>query len=666
MNTQITFDQAFALHKSGKLDEAERLYRSIVDGRPGIGNDAKPYARATHFLGVLLVARGHFDDAVALIERSIALRPKEAEFHRNLALTLVNGGRPQDVERAYVAAQRALPSFADDPVIHEYLARVAAALGKFVEAAQVWRRVAELMPGKAPIHLNAAILFQHAGAADAAIEDLRKVLQLQPDHPNAMNRLATLFGAVRNPKAAFALLEHLDTLNAVEPINRALHAYLLIIDGQITRGEAIVETVPVALPPPEDVAGRNFAQQTLPYVEAAYLGAGHLEKSLATSALYCALDPADEHGLARHVSSAQYAYPDDPVAHRAMHERFDRDIAASIEVMPLAPMSPLAGRRLRVGYLSGDFRAHSVASFIEPLLANHDHARVEVTLFHNSNVFDATSARLRASADRWHDVVQMSDDDLARLVRASQIDVLLDLSGHTGGARLRVVARRPAPVQASYLGYSSTTGLAAIDGFITDEVCDPPGNETHFTERVLRLPHVLGVFRPPAGAPDVTPAPAQAAGYVTLGSVSALRKINDAVLDAWSIALRAVPTARLVVIGTGFGDPTLQSRFRQRLNARGIEDARIRFVGPLAFEAYLEIHGQIDLMLDTFPFTGHTTTVQNLWMGVPVVTFAGNEPPCADGGERVALDRSRRPHRAARGRLRPAYRTLRKRSGALG
>jgi len=293
------------------------------------------------------------------------------------------------------------------------------------------------------------------------------------------------------------------------------------------------------------------------------------------------------------------------------------------------PAPPAARRRggtdpVRVGYLSPDFRFHPVGFFIEPVLAAHDRSRAWVACYANVAAPDAATERMRAQADAWTNVSGLSDAEVARRVREDGIDVLVDLAGHAGGTRLPVLAYRPAPVQAGYLGDPLTSGLEAVDYRLTDAWADPPGAERWYSEALVRIPGGFCCYRMPYDAPPVTPLPAGSTGAVTFGSLMNPAKINRRVIALWARVLQAVPDAHLLLFRHDFASAALRERFTAAFRAEGVDPERVTCEGRRgANREYLAVYDRIDVALDTFPFCGHTTTCEALWMGVPVVTLAG-------------------------------------------
>jgi protein O-GlcNAc transferase len=279
-------------------------------------------------------------------------------------------------------------------------------------------------------------------------------------------------------------------------------------------------------------------------------------------------------------------------------------------------------RPLRVGYVSGDFREHAVSYFFEPLLQHHDPARYLVHCYDNTDVSDATSIRLKSLPARWRPVSKLSDSELIRAIKDDEIDILIDLSGHTARNRLDVFACKPAPLQATWLGFRLTTGMAAIDYRISDCYVDPPGvSESWHRERLLRLPGSQWCYSAPRDSPALSPLPMLSKHHVTFGSFNQVDKLTDNVLSAWAQIMHSLPGSRLTMVGIPMGRyrDALLSKWREM----GIDSSRLSLYSHVKREQFLAIHHDVDVALDPFPYNGGTTTCETLWMGVPVLTLAG-------------------------------------------
>ena len=292
-----------------------------------------------------------------------------------------------------------------------------------------------------------------------------------------------------------------------------------------------------------------------------------------------------------------------------------------------APHVPRDGQRpLRIGYVSGDFYRHAVASFFEPVLANHSRDAFDIVLYSNTLEEDAVTERFRrlAGAGQWRTVTRASDDEMAQMVREDGIDILVDLSGHTAENRLGVFMRKPAPVQATYLGYPNTTGIPAIDYRLTDAWADPPGlADSLHTEKLVRLPRGFLCFGRPEDAPEVAPAPFRRSGAIAFGSCSKSLKWNAEVIRVWAAILRRTPDSRLLLHHCTAVRDGLRTRLAEEFFAQGVAPDRIEILGSTGWERHWSWFHQVDLALDPFPYNGTSGTCETLWMGVPVIALAG-------------------------------------------
>ena len=352
----------------------------------------------------------------------------------------------------------------------------------------------------------------------------------------------------------------------------------------------------------------------------ALLGSGAIDEGLRHLRRAATLSPhAEVHSnllLALHYAEI----PAEELAreHQAWAERRYGD------TIPRAPRvhDPRPGRKLRIGYLSADFRDHSVALLIRNVLERHRRDRFSIVCFPTAAARDRVTEQLRKAADVWAPLVGLNDDAAADRIEQQRIDILLDLSGHTGGNRLGVFARKPAPIQVTYCGYPDTTGLTTIDYRITDEWCDPGGQTDHLhSEKLVRLAAGFISYRPPRDAPRVSVLPALSNGYVTFGCLAGRHKITDRMLEIWAGILRATPRSRLI-LKCGVSAEA-KAALRQRFSDYGIRRDRVRLLGSTSRREHMQLYSEIDVALDTFPYAGTITTCEALWMGTPVVTLAG-------------------------------------------
>ena len=300
---------------------------------------------------------------------------------------------------------------------------------------------------------------------------------------------------------------------------------------------------------------------------------------------------------------------------------------SAISNAPTGADAPIARQRqLRIGYVSADFKQHSVAHFIEPVIAAHDKSKFEVFCYSNNLMADEVTQRIQSACAHWRVIADQSDEVVAKQIREDGIDILVDLAGHTPQNRLLVFARKPAPVQATWIGYPNTTGLTTMDYRITDAFADPVGDSDHFyTEKLIRLPECFSCFEAPRESPQVGALPALATGHITFGSFNNPLKFTPDVIEQWSHILKRVQNSRLVLKYQGLDSAFMSGLMREQFLKHGIASDRLDILGKDVSQFdHMNRYNQIDIGLDPFPYNGTTTTCDALWMGVPVVVLAGN------------------------------------------
>jgi len=282
------------------------------------------------------------------------------------------------------------------------------------------------------------------------------------------------------------------------------------------------------------------------------------------------------------------------------------------------------GAKLRVGYVSPDFRMHSVGFFFEPVLRNHNTNKIETICYANVRKPDHFTDRLKSLAHIWRDISQMDDNQAADLIRHDRVNILVDLAGHTAGNRLLIFAKKPAPIQITWLGYPNTTGLKEIDYRFTDPYTDPlEKNSNFYTEKLIRLENSFFCFPPPLKNPNISPLPALKNGFITFGAFHDLAKISTNALNLWAKILLKIPYSKIIIQSKALTSKQTGLYLINFFKSKGIDSSRVELTGYKIFKDYLKLHNKIDLMLDTFPWNGHTTSCHALWMGVPILTLAG-------------------------------------------
>lgn len=566
------FQSALREHQNGRIGQAAEMYRRVLSLQPD-------HADALHLLGVTELQAGRAAVAIELISRAIALRPQSSAYRSNLGEALRQAKR--------------VP-----------------------EAIAVLQSAVELDPTSAPAMTNLGLAFQQANRASEAERWLRAALARDPNALAASVALAKLLTDSGRLDESFAILQRVLAVAPNLSDAKIAMGLVLSMGGRVADAVDLLRAC-VAVEPRSAAAWTNLGMALLDF--------GDATAALEAQQTASALDPASAAIAGSVLFTSHYVAGLNPrdiaTAHRAWGEKRAHPITARAQpCMNLADRS----RRLKVGYVSGDFRAHPVGEFLLPILREHDRAQVEVYCYSNAAIADEMTNRIRAATDHWRDLHGQSDSDAADMIRADAIDVLVDLSGHTGSSRLLVFAHKPAPVQMTWLGYPDTTGMEAIDYRITDSIADPPGasDELH-VEELVRLAAPFLCYRPAEDSPAIVEREVSKAP-ITFGSFNRPAKISPKALDLWCRVLRAVEGSRLIVKGVNLGDAATVHAWRQRFVARGVDANRVEFIGPVAsHHEHLTIVSSVDVALDTFPYAGTMTTCESLWMGVPVVTLVG-------------------------------------------
>lgn len=467
----------------------------------------------------------------------------------------------------------------------------------------------------AAAHLNLGIALRDQGRFSEACDSFRRAIGLRPQYAEAMDGLAHACISLYDWPAAAQVLGE---IVSIWPHKAEMHNNLGTVYQAMGRLDDAIAAYAAALKINPRMVG------TLNSLGSAYVGKGDFAEAERCYRRCLEMTPDDLRARSNLLMMLNYLPDADPVKVLEEHREWGR--VAQSRISQLAPLAPdkTPGRRLRVGYLSSDFREHSVASFIEPVLRHHDRSRFEVCCYSDLPRPDETTRRIMSIVDIWRDIHALPDADAARLIREDRIDILIDLAGHTGNNRLGIFAASPAPLQMTYLGYPNTTGLDAIDCRITDGMADPPGEDVWFSEKLLRLEGCFLTYQPAADTPEVAPLPALANGYVTFGSFNNFSKINPRVLGVWADVLMQVPRSRLLLKCPALTDGALRTRLGAELESLGIGAERVELMGHTRTrQDHLALYAKVDIALDTFPYNGTTTTCEALWMGVPVVALAG-------------------------------------------
>ncbi len=555
----------------GKSEQAVKCMRQSVTLNP---NDANFHIH----LGVAYRAFGRLDDAIASYRNALLVAPHAVEAHNNLGNAFKEQGRSADAEASYREALRLQPNFA---IAYNNLATVRAELGDLPGAHDLFREAVRLAPKDPTGWMGLTRCLNELGRHQEALDYLRPAIQAWPNLAEFYVVLGFVYDALNNLDEAEACYNHAFRLK------------------------------------PQSTADLNS-------VGRAFIRLGRVKDAL--DCFRQAINSKPDHSTHSHLVFTLNYDPDIRTEDLAAeHQRWAERYAVDPERKVTHDNDPDPDRRLRIGYVSPDFRRNVVNYFFEPMLLHHNRETVEVFLYGDVHRPDDTTARLQEMAPHWRDIHKLTTDEAAEQIRSDKIDLLIDLAGHCGRNRLTLFAQRPAPVQITYLGYCFTTGMSQMDFRFTDNVADPSVQDDRcYTEQLVRLPEVFACYQPSPEAPAISPLPAMEHGHITFGSLHNLRKINAHVIDLWAELLRRLPQSRLL-----FFRNTLVSSLRKHLSSeferRGISSSQLEMrQEPVQKCSHLSVYADVDISLDVFPWSGHATACESLWMGVPVVTLRGS------------------------------------------
>lgn len=596
--------QLTALYNTGRFVELESRARALTGQCPDFGFGWQLLGGALHMQG---------KDALPAFRKAAQLMPNEADAHFNLGNVLKGLGQ---LDEAVTSYRRALELKPDSFEIHGSLGDALEEIGQHEAAQTSRRRAAQLKHNLAEAHNKHGVALLESGQFDGAVANFRSALQHKPDYARAYNNLGlALFKCGKfddaldsyrralqlNPDSAAvhsnlgsALrdLGHAD--DAVHICRRALEINPTYVEAHVNLGNALQD------------------QGKLDDAAASYRRALQIKPDCvdARSNLLFCLSNSEEVGV-------QTLF----VEHCRFGEHFEASLRAT---WPRHTNSKVPERILQVGIVSGDFRNHAIAYFFELVLAHLSlYSQLSLHGYYNHDSEDSVTHRLRNYLTHWHPIANLADDVLAQKIREDGIDILIDLSGHTAKNRLLTFARKPAPIQASWMGYPGTTGLTAIDYYLADRFLLPPGQfDGQFTEKLVYLP-ANAPFLPFKSAAPLNALPALNNGHMTFGSFNRSSKISRSVIILWSQLLRALPNSRMLL--GGMPEKEVYASLIDWFGQEGIARERLDFHARSSMERYLELHQQVDVCLDTFPYNGGTTTLHALWMGVPTLTLAGHK-----------------------------------------
>jgi predicted O-linked N-acetylglucosamine transferase (SPINDLY family) len=556
-----------ALSELSRHTEAEPVYRRAIELNPN-------YVSACNNLGIALTKLGRAPEAIPQFRKALELRPRDRNVLYHLANALKEDCRPDE---ALAVAHEAIALNPDDAETHVTISMIYADQRRWNEATASANRALAARPNWEGGYNNLGYLHLVQGKHHDALAQFEKALKLNPTYCEALMNLATVYNELGRLDDALSIYERAPASGqTVEGLMN--FANTLKDAGRITDSIAVCRRAAA-------LTGDPLKLQN-------YMLAVHYDPDLSAAEV-CEINRKWGQAVSARVASSRKSHTN----------------------------TPDSNRRLRIGYVSPDFRHHVVGYNVLPLFEFHDHANFEIFAYANtSQDEDEVTTRFKSLSHHWREIKPLSDEAATDLIRRDQIDILVDLTLHTAKNRLPLFARKPAPVQFTFAGYPGTTGLSEIDYRLTDPYLDPPGTDPNYVEKSIRLPDSFWCYRPLNRDQQVGPPPALERGFITFGALTNFCKINDRVLDLWAKVMAALPASRIVMIAK---PGSHRDRTKEKLAARGISPDRVEFLDYLPRAQYLETYNRIDIGLDTFPYNGHTTSLDCYWMGVPVVTLIG-------------------------------------------
>lgn len=630
---QQLLNTALGHHGAGRLQDAEVIYRQILQIDPN-----QPFA--LRLLGVIAHQIGRNEDAAELISRAIAIHPGFAEAYNNLGPVLQKLGRPEEAlanyrkaleinpgfveahnnlglaldengqtEAALASFRQALALKPDFAEAHNNLGNMLQKLDQMDEAVMHYRKALAIAPGYVMAHNNLGNALKEQERMDEAIASFNQALALAPNYAEAHNNLGSALQAIGNWDEAQKA-----TQKAIELKPDFAEAHYNL--GKIYREQELFD---------QAVASYNKALEINPQYAEVYNNLGSLFKELgdpdkAVSSYRQAVAADPGYGRPR----SNLIFIQDMLPNVTQEEQqAERKLWNDAFIRPLADkILPHTNdrdpnRRLRIGYVSGDFVQHSASQGFGSLILEHDRENFEVFCYDGSAMHDALTETFKKAATGWREVFSMRDEEMAATIRADGIDILVDLSGHTRGNRLSVFGQKPAPVQVTGIGHLAP-GVSTIDYRLTTEVITPRREEEIYPEKPVYLQTYFG-FTPPPNFPSVGPSPLSENGYITYGFLGRHSKISKETVQAWARILADVPASRLLIKNKQMDIPSMRQQSRDQLVALGIDENRLAFLGKTDQVDHMAAHNRVDVVLDTFPHGGGITALECLWMGVPII-----------------------------------------------
>ncbi|MDD5328411.1 MAG: tetratricopeptide repeat protein [Sulfuricella sp.] len=592
---------AIAHHQAGRLPDANAVCQQILQVAP---NHPDPW----HLMGVMAYQIGMHDVAIELIGRALELAPNFADAHNNLGNALKEQGKLAEAVKCY---QKAILLKPDHAQSHYNLGNARKEQGKLAEAVESYQKAILLKPDYARAHNNLGDALQEQGMLAEAGASYHRALGIDPDLAEVHYNLGCLLkGQGKLEEAAESYRKAI----ALKPDYADAHNNLGTLLKDQGRSEEAVTHYRQALSIKPDYAPAHNN------LGGAFLAQGWLDEAIACLRQALLIKPDDAAVYSNLIFALDMTVGADTQSLQAERKRWSEVCAVAPCDFPLFSNRLDPGRRLRIGYVSADFRKHSAAAVFGLMLAKFDSSAFEVFAYSNSVKEDTNTHLFQQSVTCWKNIVDLPDDAVAELIRQDGIDILVDLSGHSAGNRLLVFARKPAPIQVTAWGYIGGTGMKAMDVFLADPVVVPLEEKQYYAEEVRYLPNVVGAFFPET-FPPIEPLPAASAKGITFGSFNRLAKVSEGAFKAWAQILLAIPASRMVFKTAQLDDAVARDRVVRHFIEAGVNSNRIVLLGKTSWQDHMAAFNQIDIALDPFPHGGGVTTLEGLMMGVPVVAL---------------------------------------------
>ncbi|HJP39810.1 MAG TPA: tetratricopeptide repeat protein [Gammaproteobacteria bacterium] len=590
---------------SGDLERAASSCKQAITLEPAS-------AEGLNLLGMIIARQGDCEQAIVHLKAARKYEPRSPVIHNNLGRAYLNIGK---FEQAKDCFKQAIDFHPDFTFAHMDLGQVYHALGDMDAADACFKTALAKNPQYAPAHVAWANMLYARGDLPAAATHYQQALTLQDDHHAHLWLAHTLSGMGHYQKASELYMELAATAPDYPGLQNSLGQALFQlgrVDEAIACLQKAISFAPDS-PVPHNSLGNVFSKLGMP------------REAIRSFRAALAVDPGYAKAHSNLLLNMNYV-EDEQRNIYSESLRFDARQTPEANRLPvkLENVSD-PDRKLRIGYVSGDFRSHSVAYFALPLFEAHDRNCFEIFCYSNHFRLDEITEQFQSLADHWINIRGMSDDGVAAQIRRDRVDILVDMSGHTGENRLPVFTRKPAPVSVNWVGYPNTTGISAINYRITDFQADPTdsGLDEYYSEQLIRLPDGFLCYRSDARSSPVAPSPEAKCGYITFGSFNTLAKVTVEVVAAWAEILMAVPGSRLVLKAQSLEHQMTRVPLQALFAEQGIGAERLEFIGMLPKVEHYRFYSKIDIALDTFPYNGTTTTCEALWMGVPVITLSG-------------------------------------------